>query len=180
MTSSVVSALQSAMIAQVADLLLARAIKHIPVVADERLVGMVSRRDLMRAMIDEPSASVALGDDAVCTAVRARLQADLGVAPEAIETSIRDGLITLRGEVENSLERDAVLVAAESVPGVRDVSNNVQIADHTVSRMKPASWSINREAGAAGSRVPAPCTASSTNWPSVTTCWRCLAPHSRM
>lgn len=138
MTSPVVSALPSATISQVADLLLARAIKHIPVVADERLVGMVSRRDLMRAMVDEPSGSVASGDDAICTAVRARLQTDLGVLPEAIETSVRDGLVTLRGEVESSLERDAARVAAESVPGVHGVSNNLQVTYHMVSRMKPA------------------------------------------
>nr|WP_245307334.1 CBS domain-containing protein [Rhizobium altiplani] len=89
MTSPVVSALPAATIVQVADLLLARAIKHNPVVADERLVGMISRRDLMRAMVDEPSGSVACGDDAICQAVRARLQADLGVLPEAIDTSVR-------------------------------------------------------------------------------------------
>ncbi|MGO4440164.1 CBS domain-containing protein [Rhizobium sp. RAF56] len=37
---------------------------HVPVVADGRLVGIASRRDLMYAMTVGPSELVALGDDA--------------------------------------------------------------------------------------------------------------------
>jgi|UPI00055A932D CBS domain-containing protein len=137
MTSPVVSALPSATTAQVADLLLARAIKHIPVVDDGRLVGMVSRRDLMRAMIDTPGQFAAAGDDALCTAVRARLETDLGISSKDVETSVKEGHVYLRGELESSVERDAARVAAESVPGVQGVSNNIQIAYRMISRMKP-------------------------------------------
>ncbi|MBP2445084.1 CBS domain-containing protein [Rhizobium leguminosarum] len=137
MTTPVISAVPTATITQLADLLLAHPIKHIPVVAEGRLVGMVSRRDLMRALVGTPSESTASGDQALQTAVCCRLESELGIAPKEVETSVSNGLVILRGEVESSIEREAARVAAESVPGVQGVSNNIQVAYRMLSRMKP-------------------------------------------
>lgn len=44
----------------------------------------------------------------------------------------------LRGEVDSSLEREAARVAAESIPGVRGVDNEIRLAYGMVSREKAA------------------------------------------
>ena len=138
MTTPVISALPSATVAQLADLLLAHSIKHVPVVFEGRLVGMVSRRDLMHVMMDGTSELVASGDEALLTAVRSRLESELGLSRARVETSVKDGRVFLRGEVERSLERVAARVAAESVPGVQAVSSDIRIAYRIVSRLKPS------------------------------------------
>ncbi|OCJ16440.1 hypothetical protein A6U87_22780 [Rhizobium sp. AC44/96] len=137
MTTPVISALPTATITQIADLLLAHVIKHVPVVDAGRLVGMVSRSDLMHAIMNEPSSLVALGDDAIRTAVKARLETELAIGPANVQVSVQDGLASLHGDVETPMEREAARVAAESVPGVRGVHSDIQIARHMVSRMKP-------------------------------------------
>lgn len=96
-------------------ILLAHPIKHIPVAAEGRLVGVVSRRDLMRAIVDTPSESTASGDQALQTAVRCRLEPELKIAPKDVETSVSNGLVIFRGEVESSIEREA----AEAFPASR-------------------------------------------------------------
>jgi osmotically-inducible protein OsmY len=65
------------------------------------------------------------------------LESELGIAPKEVETSVSNGLVILRGEVESSIEREAARVAAESVPGVQGVSNNIQVAYRMLSRLKP-------------------------------------------
>lgn len=137
MTFPVISALPTATITQVADLLLAHSIRHIPVVADGRLVGMISRRDVMRAILDLPRQSAASGDEALCVAIRARLESDLAITAQNVESSVENGHVFLRGEVEDPLEKDAARVAAESVPGVQGVTNDIKLAQHMFSRMKP-------------------------------------------
>ncbi|WP_432861604.1 CBS domain-containing protein [Microbispora rosea] len=91
------------------DLMIAKRVKSVPVLRDERVVGMVSRRDLM--------ALLARSDDelreAVLAALRERYPSDA-----SWEVLVRDGEIDLRGpegqgpgHVRDLLER--------TVPGVR-------------------------------------------------------------
>ncbi|MGO7909936.1 CBS domain-containing protein, partial [Rhizobium leguminosarum] len=60
-------------------MLQAHDIKHLPVVENGRLAGMISRRDLMRALLDVPRQCTASGDEALGIAVRSRLDAELEI-----------------------------------------------------------------------------------------------------
>ncbi|PKA45508.1 CBS domain-containing protein (plasmid) [Rhizobium sullae] len=136
MSTPVVSATPTATASQLAELLQVHDIKHVPVVESGRLVGMISRRDLMRALLDVPKDCTASGDDALATAVRCRLEAELEILPPTVQTAVSNGVVTLKGEVETELEREAATVAAESVRGVEGVVNRIGIAYRMVSRFK--------------------------------------------
>jgi CBS domain-containing protein len=128
MSTPVISAAPTATTSQLAELLQAHDIKHLPVVENGGLAGMISRRDLMRALLDVPRQCTASGDEALGTAVRSRLEAELEIITPIVEATVSDGIVTLRGEVETALERSAARVAAESVRGVCGVVNKITLA----------------------------------------------------
>ncbi|MBY3225373.1 CBS domain-containing protein [Rhizobium laguerreae] len=128
MSTPVVSAAPTATASQLAELLQAHDIKHLPVVENGRLAGMISRRDLMRALLDVPRQCTASGDEAIGTAVRCRLESELEIAAPMVRASVLNGIVTLKGEVETELERAAARVAAESVRGVGGVANKISLA----------------------------------------------------
>ncbi|WP_197730295.1 CBS domain-containing protein [Rhizobium ruizarguesonis] len=128
MSTPVISAAPTATTSQLAELLQAHDIKHLPVVENGRLAGMISRRDLMRALLDVPRQCTASGDEALGIAVRSRLDAELEITPPMVNATVSDGIVTLRGEVETELERSAARVAAESVRGVGGVVNKITLA----------------------------------------------------
>ncbi|WP_182881152.1 CBS domain-containing protein [Microbispora sp. H10949] len=90
------------------DLMIARRIKSVPVLRDERVVGMVSRRDLM-ALLARSDAELR---DAVLAALRERYPS------ETWEVSVRNGEIDLRGPEGQGPEHVADLLE-RAVPGVR-------------------------------------------------------------
>jgi CBS-domain-containing membrane protein len=136
MTTPVVSATPTATASQLAELLQAHNIKHVPVVENGRLAGIISRRDLMRALLDVPQDCTASGDEALGTAVRSRLESELEITSAMVGATVLNGVVTLQGKVETELERDAARVAAESVRGVGGVVNKITLAYHMLSRLK--------------------------------------------
>lgn len=82
-----------------------------------RLIGVVSRRDLLR---------VYLCDDRELRARIADLVVASGIPPEAVEVRVHSGLVTLDGEVARRGLVDAVLRMVRAVPGVVGVRNNLR------------------------------------------------------
>ena len=108
-------------------------IKRLPVVRGKQLVGIVSRANLLHALASlaptapEPSA----GD----TAIRDRLLADLSSqkwAPVgALNVVVKDGVVELWGTITDERERQALIVAAENVPGVKAVRDHLAWVEPT-------------------------------------------------
>ncbi|MGO7367541.1 CBS domain-containing protein [Rhizobium ruizarguesonis] len=136
MTTPVISATLTATASQLAELLQAHNIKHLPVVDGGKLAGMISRRDLMRALLEIPRDCTASGDVALQIAVRSRLDAELDITPASVEATVSNGIVTLHGKVATELESEAARVAAESVRGVGGVKNRIVIGDQMPSRVK--------------------------------------------
>ena len=93
--------------------LLARAmvehgVRCVPIVEDARLVGVVTRRDLVRAL--------ARTDDAIAADVRERLDAYGG--PGSWSVSVHDGRVVLRSPFVDERSSRVVAALAEAVPGV--------------------------------------------------------------
>lgn len=89
-------------------------VKRLPVVEDDRLVGIVSRSDLMRALH--------LGDDEIAAAIAAML-ADPLRAPDEHDVSVdvTDGIVTLSGTVLHPSDDAVIRGIAWEVPAVVDV-----------------------------------------------------------
>jgi len=111
MTREVVTLPEEADAAEAARLMLDRKVKRIPVVAGDRIVGIISRRDLLRAM--------ARSDPEILAEVEELLQDEI-LFLGRFSASVQGGGVTLAGEGGRSERRLAELVA-RSVPGVLGV-----------------------------------------------------------
>ena len=102
-----------------------RRIKRLPVVEDGKLIGIVSRANLMHAL-----ASMAREVKAPAEAddiIRDRILAELAKQTWAphINVVVRDGVVDLSGVLTDERERQAFVVAAENVPGVKIVHDHM-------------------------------------------------------
>ena len=126
MTRAVVSVDPETPLPEIARLLEARRIKRVPVLQGGRLVGIVSRADLLRALAVQPPAATASGDD---RAIRERLitefeRAGLDWHPY-VQILVTDGVVHLWGIVHGPEEVEAYRLAAERVPGVTSVESHL-------------------------------------------------------
>jgi CBS domain-containing protein len=129
MTRRVVTVGEDTDLAQVATQMERRNVKRLPVVRDGRLVGIVSRADLVRAYL---LSSAPLGPEPVTDAdIRKRLDEILEREPwlgsALLNISVDGGAVDLGGCVPSEEERRALQVAVETVPGVKSVRNYVVV-----------------------------------------------------
>ena len=132
MTKQVVSVSEDTPLAVIADILEKRRIKRVPVVKNGKLVGIVSRADLVRVLLAgraAPAAAVASDAD-----IREHFLARLGEEPwgprSYVNIVVTDGAVELWGFAGSPDEARAIGLLAESVPGVRGVVNNVRVGEH--------------------------------------------------
>ena len=102
-------------------------IKRLPVVRGQELVGIVSRANLLHALAGlardiKPATTSDQG-------IRERLLAELGRqswAPAThINVIVKDGIVELWGAITDDRARQAIMVAAENVPGVQAVRDHL-------------------------------------------------------
>ncbi len=108
MTRDVVALPLSADCAEFAAQMRRTGVKSVPVVDDGHPVGMVSRRDMLRAL--------ARGDDEINREVAGRLR-EYAAAPDRVHVHTREGVVFVEG-VEDPGEARAVRALAYGVPGV--------------------------------------------------------------
>lgn len=126
MTRKVAVVDRDAPLAEVADVLDKRGVKRLPVTRDGRVIGIVSRSDLVAALAAsraEPADAAPQDDEAILARLLAELgrqswwRADLSIA------TVENGVVTYRGLMDSEGERAAARVAAEAIPGVRGVKD---------------------------------------------------------
>lgn len=127
MVREVVSVTPETPIADIAALLEARGIKRVPVLDRGRLVGIVSRGNLVQALATTrrvaPKATQPRDQ-----AIRGRLLAELERQPwwgrVSSSVMVTEGVVHYWGTVGSDDERNAARVAAENVPGVKGVEDH--------------------------------------------------------
>src|SRR5262252_1722653 len=129
MTRDVISVTEDTTVADIAILLETKRIKRVPVLRDGRLVGIVSRANLVRALAMTINAT-ANGAEADDRSIRDKLLAELEgqewVHMWAADIIVRDRVVHLWFSDDRSEEeRQAVRVAAENIPGVRQVQEHI-------------------------------------------------------
>ncbi|WP_064712901.1 CBS domain-containing protein [Rhizobium bangladeshense] len=118
MSQDVIVARPDSEVSDIAESLQVHRIKRLPIVDDERLVGIVSRRDILSVIAEAPTALLPRGDEAITLAVRTRLRSDLGLTPQKVQVSVLNGQVTVGGQVESELKRRAVKVLVEGLGGI--------------------------------------------------------------
>ena len=121
MTPDPVTIEEDASLARVATVMLERGIKRIPVTRDGALVGIVSRADLLHAILAAKTDETVPGDDAIQRSIVVRLGEGTGLEGLDVEVTVSDGIVHLWGNVETADCRRAARILAEGVRGVRGV-----------------------------------------------------------
>jgi CBS domain-containing protein len=124
MTREVATVRPDTAVTDVVQLMERRRIKRLPVVDGDRLVGIVSRADLMRAVaqILDRAGAAPPGDAAIRERVLFEFQKAQGWVPRSgVGVTVKDGIVELNGAIFEERERAALRVAAENVPGVKRV-----------------------------------------------------------
>ncbi|WP_429819805.1 CBS domain-containing protein [Ensifer sp. B1-9] len=129
MTPGAVTVDADASVDHIAALMYARSIKRVPVVHEGRIVGIVSRRDILEVIVTARPDRPATGDEAMKRAVLARLSSDLGIDQGDIEVRAEGGVVALSGSVESGVTRLAARVAAEAVCGAGCVRNELRVVN---------------------------------------------------
>jgi CBS-domain-containing membrane protein len=129
MTRDVITASPETSVAEIAAILEKNGIKRVPIVADGRLVGIVSRANLLQglASLKDKTPEQRPDDAAIRERVMARLESENWTRPAYISVTVQDGTVELWGIVESKQEKDALHVLAEVTPGVRAVNDNLTI-----------------------------------------------------
>ncbi|WP_341486409.1 CBS domain-containing protein [Pararhizobium sp. A13] len=121
MTSNLVTIDEDASLTRVAQLMQERGIKRIPVTRAGELVGIVSRADLLQAILVAKPDQTAAGDEAIQLSIAVRLAENTGLEGLDVKVTVADGMVHLWGNVETPECRRAARIVAESVRGVRGV-----------------------------------------------------------
>jgi CBS domain-containing protein len=130
MTRDVVTATPDTPLGTIANLLERNAIKRVPIVQDGKVVGIVSRANLLQALasLSKQVEGASRADDAtIREMVLTKLEAEPWTRPSLINVIVRNGTVELWGIVDSVSEKKAVCVAAEVTPGVRAVNDNLII-----------------------------------------------------
>ena len=130
MTRDVITAAPDTPVSTIANLLEKNAIKRVPIVQGGKVVGIVSRANLLQALasVSKQIEVATPADDArIRENVLTQLDAEPWSRPSLINVIVQDGTVELWGIVDSPSEKKAVRVAAEVTPGVRAVNDNLVI-----------------------------------------------------
>ena len=123
MSEDIISADESTPLSDLANILEKNRIKRIPILKDGKLVGIVSRSNLIQALASAPSQpeNDQLADRGIRSAILARLAEQSWTDFGERNIVVTNGVVNLWGLVGSPEEHKAL----KSVPGVREVSDEM-------------------------------------------------------
>jgi CBS domain-containing protein len=126
MTKSPLTVTEDASLAEIVELMEKNNIKRLPVMRGDALVGIVTRANLLQAVaslareVPDPTAD----DDHIRNRIVAALE-KRDWCPFGLNLIVRDGIVHLSGVITDERSRQATIVAAENVEGVRKVHDHL-------------------------------------------------------
>lgn len=104
-----------------------RGIRRVPVLREGRMVGLVTRADLVRALATMCASAPAPGEPLDDKEIRTRLLAELAGqswwSGTWCEVFVEQGVVHFVGFVQRESQKEAARIAAENTPGVRGVQD---------------------------------------------------------
>ncbi|WP_119419729.1 CBS domain-containing protein [Desertibaculum subflavum] len=132
MTRSIVFVTEETSLEEIAGLLEKHRIKRVPVLRDGKLVGIVSRADLLHGLVARQAPSEGTADDHVIKENATAAISEAGVNTAFISIVVLGGAVHLWGAVESDAEKKAARIAAESVAGVKSVRDEIGVLPPSV------------------------------------------------
>jgi CBS domain-containing protein len=127
MTRLVVSVASTASLAEVAEILDTHRIRQVPVMENGKLLGMISRADLVRRLAEVKVAAPAVRPEngALQKAILDAMKSQPWLRSSYVNVAVKDGTVEMWGAVDTEEQRTALRVLVEGVSGVQKVENNV-------------------------------------------------------
>ena len=131
MTRQVATVDENAPLAEAASLMQTHRVKRLPVVNCAGLVGIISRMDLLHAYVAAPAkdAAAPMSDAAIQEQLMAELACRPWVPHRSFRAEVSNGMVDLFGVIWDERQRTALRVAAENVPGVKEVHDHLKLFD---------------------------------------------------
>ena len=118
MTAPAVTIGSARPISEAAALMTARKVNRLPVVDERRLVGIVTRADLVRAYVRS--------DDELADTIRDEVLLHiLWLDPALFNVSVTDGVASIEGRVQRKSTAEMIVPSVSMVPGIIDVRSDV-------------------------------------------------------
>jgi predicted transcriptional regulator len=126
MTTSPLTVTEDTSLAEIADIMEKNDIKRLPVMRGDKLVGIVSRANLLQAVaslareVPDPTAD----DDHIRNRIITALEKQ-DWCPFGLNVIVRNGIVHLSGVITDERARQASIVAAENIEGVKKVHDHL-------------------------------------------------------
>ena len=120
MTAPAITVEAGGPVSEAARTMVSLGVNRLPVVEDGRLVGIVTRADLVRLFTRS--------DEEIARDIRHDVVKRLWIAPERIEVEVEQGEVVLRGEAETEVEAELLLKRIPLVAGVVGVRSELSWA----------------------------------------------------
>ena len=128
MTLNVTTVQEDTPLAEIAELLDSRGFKRGPVMRKGKLVGIISRADLLRGLAaSKPAKTLSTDDQALREAAEAAINKHAGLDAIFVSTVVTNRKARIWGGVERQEIKNAIRVAVENVPGIEAVEDNINV-----------------------------------------------------
>lgn len=127
MTRHVVAVRSDDTIHDAAKVLLDAGVRRLPVVDDDRLVGIVSRRDLLRPY--------QRADEEIRADIRDELSKTMWIDPAAVDVRVEDGVARLEGRVEGKALAELLVERVRHTDGVVGVDDQLTVEPGELARV---------------------------------------------
>jgi CBS domain-containing protein len=131
MTKQVIHVSEETPLGDVVGLMEKHNIKRLPVLSDGKLVGIVSRADLLRALAArqaDPMPPPAESDATIRAAMNDVLKNEEWAMSAMVNVIVSEGVVHLWGVIDSDDQRQALRVAAENIPGVAAIEEHLSFS----------------------------------------------------
>ena len=102
-------------------------IRRVPVMRGKKVAGIVTRADLLRALINtaQQRLPMSTNDATIRSQLLSHLAHQKWAPADAIDVAVVNGTVTLSGYITDERQRRALCIAAENIPGVKKVEDRL-------------------------------------------------------
>lgn len=127
MTRAPVTAEENTAVEEIVRLMETKRIKRIPIVRGNKVVGIVSRANLLHVLgrLAAEAKPMSQGDSDIRAKIVAELEKQSWAPTAGINVIVKDGEVELKGAIFDERQRQALKVAVENVPGVKAVRDHL-------------------------------------------------------
>ncbi|MBS4083700.1 MAG: CBS domain-containing protein [Rhizobiales bacterium] len=134
MTRKVISVDPNTPLSDIARIFERNQIKRVPVMESGKLVGIVTRSNLVQAVATAPQKKhLPLDDDEIREKIQSILATKSWAKPVGLNVTVNEGHVDLWGITRSDAERNAIRVLVEKVHGVKAVDDNLFVEPSLLS-----------------------------------------------